>query len=54
MIICKDLGCELNYCGLIKKSLPMEWEGSSDCTNELKQFNECMKIEERRFMWGKP
>jgi len=45
MIVCKDLGCDLNYCGLIKKSLPMEWEGSSDCSQELKIFNTCMKRE---------
>lgn len=31
MIICRDLGCEINYCLLLKKSVPMEWEGSSDC-----------------------
>ena len=46
MIICKDLGCELNYCGLIKKSVPSEWEGSSDCSSEYKLFSDCMKIEQ--------
>ena len=54
MILCRDKGCDLNYCGLIKKSVPMEWEGSSDCTNEYKLFTDCMKLERRRWVYGKP
>ena len=42
-IICKDLGCLVNYCGLLQKSYPMEWENSSDCVDEYKQFGDCMK-----------
>ena len=34
MILCRDIGCEINYCLLIKKGQPMEWEGSSDCMSE--------------------
>ena len=51
MMVCRDLGCEINYCGLIKKSYVTEWEGSSDCTNEIKAFNDCMVQERRRFQW---
>ena len=49
MMVCRDLGCEINYCGLIKKSYVTEWEGSSDCTREIKAFNDCMTQERRRF-----
>lgn len=45
------LGCEVNYCGLLKKSYPMEWEGSSDCSEEIKNFNNCMVRERRRYQW---
>ena len=31
MILCRDLGCEINYCSLLKKSYQSDWEGSSDC-----------------------
>ncbi|CDW90958.1 UNKNOWN [Stylonychia lemnae] len=51
MMLCRDLGCEVNYCGLVKKSYPMEWEGSSDCIDEIKQFNDCMTRERRRYAW---
>jgi hypothetical protein len=51
MLVCKDLGCEINYCSLIKKSVPMEWEGSSDCSSEISNFNKCMQLERRRYMW---
>ena len=37
-MICKDTGCLVNYCGLLKKSYPSEWEGSSDCVDEYQQF----------------
>ena len=50
-IICKDFGCLVNYCGLLKKSYVTEWENSSDCKNEYAQFNECMKMERRRIEW---
>ena len=33
-ILCKDLGCMVNYCGLLKQSYVTEWENSSDCKNE--------------------
>lgn len=52
MIICRDVGCEVNYCHLLKKSVPMEWEGSSDCSTEQQAFNNCMRTERRRFMWS--
>ena len=42
MLVCKDLGCAVNYCGLLKKSVPMEWEGTDDCQQEFKSFNDCM------------
>ena len=45
MIVCKDVGCAINYCGLLKQSLPMEWEGTEDCATELTQFNNCMVAE---------
>ncbi len=51
MMVCKDLGCEVNYCGLLKKSVPMEWEGSSDCSAEYKAFNDCIAQERRRYAW---
>jgi len=41
-IICKDIGCMMNYCGLLKKSYAMEWEESSDCVDEYKTFTDCM------------
>ena len=51
MMVCRDLGCAINYCSLIKKSYVTEWENSSDCTQEIKSFNECMAQERRRFLW---
>ena len=50
-IICKDLGCLVNYCGLLKQSLESDWKNSSDCVNEYDDFTECMKQEHRRFSW---
>ena len=50
-ILCKDMGCMVNYCGLLKKSYPSEWENSSDCVDEYKNFTDCMKMEQRRFNW---
>ena len=44
-IICKDMSCAVNYCGLLKKSYAMEWEESSDCKNEYKAFTDCMAME---------
>ena len=37
-IICKDMGCLVNYCGLLKKSYPSDWEKSSDCVDEYTNF----------------
>ena len=51
MMVCRDLGCEINYCGLIKKSYVTEWEGSGDCSSEIKAFNNCITQERRRFAW---
>ena len=51
MMVCRDIGCVVNYCGLIKKSYVTEWEGSSDCKEEIKAFNDCMTQERRRFAW---
>eukprot|EP00347_Sterkiella_histriomuscorum_P006526 403352429 len=51
MMLCRDIGCEVNYCGLVKKSQPMEWEGSSDCVDEIKNFSNCMTQERRRYQW---
>ena len=50
-MLCKDKGCVVNYCGLLKKSYPMEWENSSDCVDEYKQFTDCMNMEMRRYNW---
>ena len=32
MLVCKDVGCLVNYCSLQKMDFPSVWEGSSDCT----------------------
>ena len=32
MLACKNIGCSINYCGLMKVQYENEWEGSSDCT----------------------
>ena len=37
-VVCKDVGCMVNYCGLLKMSLEMEWRESSDCVDEYKVF----------------
>ena len=29
----------------------MEWENSSDCVDENKNFNDCMRMEQRRYNW---
>ena len=50
-VVCKDVGCMVNYCSLLKMSLPMEWEESSDCVDEYKVFNDCMRDEQRRWNW---
>ena len=51
MLVCKDVGCAVNYCGLLKMDYPSEWEGSSDCTSEINDFNKCMVQERRRYAW---
>ena len=50
-IICKDMGCLVNYCGLLKRSYPSDWQNSSDCVDEYNQFQDCMKQEQRRYTW---
>ena len=32
MLVCKDVGCAVNYCSLVKMDYPSMWEGSSDCS----------------------
>ena len=51
MYACKNVGCALNYCGLVKMGWPSDWEGSSDCIDEQKAFNKCMTDEQRRYNW---
>ena len=51
MYACKNVGCALNYCGLVKMGWPSDWEGSSDCIDEQKHFNQCMTDEVRRYNW---
>ena len=29
----------------------MEWENSSDCVDEYKNFTDCMRMEQRRYNW---
>lgn len=51
MLVCKDIGCAVNYCSLVKMDQPSLWEGSSDCTEEIDSFNKCMIAERRRYAW---
>ena len=51
MLACKNIGCAINYCSLMKVQYENEWEGSSDCTQEYKEFNTCMVAERRRYAW---
>lgn len=51
MILCRDIGCEIVYCSLLKKSVPME-HTNSDCSNEIQNFNSCMLREKRKWEWG--
>jgi len=51
MLVCKDVGCAINYCNLVKMDQPSLWEGSSDCSQEIKEFNNCMLSEKRRYTW---
>lgn len=51
MLVCKDVGCAVNYCSLVKMDQPSLWEGSSDCSAEIDQFNKCMVAERRRYAW---
>ena len=30
---------------------PSVWEGSSDCMDEISEFNKCMVAERRRYAW---
>ena len=39
MLVCKDVGCAVNYCSLVKMDQPSLWEGSSDCMAEIGAFN---------------
>ena len=51
MLVCKDLGCAVNYCSLVKMDYPSMWEGSGDCREEIQNFNKCMVAERRRYAW---
>ena len=31
MLACKDVGCAVNYCSLLKMGYESDWQGSSDC-----------------------
>ena len=48
MLVCKDVGCAVNYCSLVKNTV---WDAGSDCQNEIKEFNNCMVSETRRYAW---
>ena len=50
MIICKNIGWDLNYWGLIKKSISSDWKGSSDCSTEYKAFTSCIERESKRWI----
>lgn len=52
MVLCKNVGCDLNYCGLIKKSYSSDWKGSSDWSDEYKAFTDWMTRERRNWQWG--
>ena len=46
MMVCKNIGCEINYCQLIKFSkMEAEAEPDRECTQEISNFNNCMQIE---------
>ena len=52
MLVCKDIGCLVNYCSLRKMDMAQEWEGSGgDCQDEIEKFNKCMIAERRRYAW---
>ena len=51
MLVCKDIGCLVNYCSLQKMDYVQTWEGSSDCQEEISDFNKCMVAERRRYSW---
>ena len=51
MYACKNVGCAVNYCSLVKMGWPSDWQGSSDCIDEQKSFNKCMVDEQRRYNW---
>ncbi len=39
MYLCKNIGCAINYCGLVKMDFKALWENSGDCSREIKLFN---------------
>ena len=51
MLACKNVGCAINYCSLQKQSYESDWQGSSDCLEEINAFNKCMVAERRRYAW---
>ena len=51
MYACKNVGCAINYCSLVKMSYESDWKGSSDCSAEIESFNKCMVAEKRRYAW---
>ena len=50
MIIWKNVGWDLNYWSLIKKSITSDWKGSSDCIDEYKAFTSWIARESRRWL----
>ena len=54
MLVCKDVGCEINYCQGIKFSnLESEAEPDRDCNENITNFRSCMQMEARRYGWMK-
>ena len=52
MMVCKDIGCEINYCQLVKfNKVQSEAEPERECNEEINNFNNCMQIEQRRYQW---
>ena len=49
MYLCKNIGCAINYCSLVKQDFEALWKNSSDCSKEIKLFNQCMVAERQRY-----
>jgi len=53
MILCKNVGWDLNYCGLIKKSIESDWKGSSNWQDEYKALTSCLARESKQWLHQK-